>query len=174
MDKKITYRILALIFLVFLALSSQSQETTSRFVREQGGDFHLVDKIIGQFADSLNYWNPDQKLPSYLFDKDLDFNHLGTLSRLRTNKPTRWLLSLRMAIFMRVYNKEVLKCIIGSENESLDYVYDPKEHYQHPDVSSPYSGPGPNFFWMEFSTRELAKFRLEEIKKNEKKFGSTY
>ena len=148
--------------------TSQVQETTYKFVRLQNGEFHRKDRIIGGYADSLNFWKPNGKLPRYIFKKELDFV-APTLKRLKMDDSS-WLLSLRVAILQRVYNESVLEYIVQLKDDRLDQLYKPEDYPHKWNVSEPYEGPGPNIFWMDYSWRRLVQQRLDDLRRSKSKF----
>lgn len=109
-------------------------------------DSSLRERFVQNYADSLNNYDMNMSFPSFLFQYDFDSRHSSYW--MSTHKP----ISLRKLIFNRVQNKLLLKSVINRTSEpSLDKVIVPDE----------FSGIWIPFY--EYSTRALAKIRLEEI-----------
>jgi hypothetical protein len=81
-------------------------------------------------------------------------------------------ISFRKAIFDRVVNEEVLVTIIASKDKRLDDCYDPKKLERIQKKTPTIHGPVyPDLPYMKYSTRELAKRRLKELRERKEQFG---
>lgn len=150
LDKVIVFFLIASVTSCF-----GQHETTRIFVRQNGGEFDHLDVVINGEVRGLQYWKEGDDLPEFLYNEDFDFLRRKFFVN-NCYSDQEWIPSTRKAIFDRVYNEEVLRAIADATDTRLDEKYDPEyvEWLQ---------GPGPKIFWMDFSTRELAKERLREI-----------
>ena len=113
------------------------------FVRMNGGAYHRLDLRISNYADSINYMD---SFPTFLFNRNFDIEEKWVWEVYLDRYGEEWILSLRKAIFKRVYNEAALQRIISSPDRRLDLTLSKKK-----------------VFYMDTSTRAMAKERLEEI-----------
>lgn len=119
-----------------------------------------IDGMINQYADSLNFFKKNE-LPKFLLNKNLDYE-LRRFTRFCFAKDK--IISFRKAIFDRVVNDKVLFSIVHNESSRLDSLYSPAELERTAKQNIHISG-FPNIPYMEYSTRELARLRLDEIRR---------
>ncbi len=130
-------------------------------VNEPDGYWHVEDEIILNYTDSLNYWQPGESLPSFVFNPILDLEKQNIFfSCKHSGEKNDWLNSLRYEIFKRVYNKAALQFLISMPDDRLDNLYNPIDCKQ---LKYDSENPGPPVLWMNLSTRELAMRRLYEL-----------
>ncbi|MGB5979602.1 MAG: hypothetical protein WBG62_19460 [Cyclobacteriaceae bacterium] len=150
-----------LYLLILIPFSCNAQSSSgSQFARTNGGTWHTIDYLINSRADSLNLWKPGDKIPEFLFDKNLDHHRSDILMNFKGDSSNSWFLSLRQAIISRVWNTNVLKAILELEDERLDEIYDPASYYERADILKE---EWPRYYWMEYSTRELVKNRHDYL-----------
>jgi hypothetical protein len=117
-----------------------------------------IDWRINVMADSLNCFLSNSKLPTYLFDADLDFKYME-ITKPCYEEREKALISMRKAILDRVYNLAALRAIIECGDSSLDALYTSNAV----DVYNSTGASRPRIPYMKYSTRELAKRRLEKL-----------
>ncbi len=130
--------------------------------------WEFLERKINRYSDSLNFWDKGD-LPNFIFNENLDYDLDYELTS-RTKPCFDRLISCRKAIFDRVVNERMLKAIIESKNINLDLMYDPKKFGKAVRPSIHQVPSLPYIPYMEYSTRSLAKHRLEEVRKRRAQF----
>ena len=126
------------------------------------------DHTINHYTDSLNYIKSRGQLPKFLADHLIDWWHHNSYRLCLANHDE--IISTRVAILDRVYREDVLTWIVESKNKDYDKLYAPTE------LEEKYSKGGltdysfPDFPYMKYSWRELAKRRLDQVKNAKNKF----
>ncbi|HEY9047596.1 MAG TPA: hypothetical protein VIN08_16935 [Ohtaekwangia sp.] len=158
-----TFRIIILLTpLLFTSRSllAQVKEPSKRSNCWMGFDINL-----NRYADSLNFITNPKQLPVFLGDYLFDWKHRDHLYPCLTDDPDE-LISMRKIILSRVLREDVLEWIISNKNTNYDKLYIPEEVkklFQN-DIYSVF----PVIPYMKYTTRDLARIRLEEIKKLKK------
>ena len=133
---------------------------TRQFARVHGGKWIVPNQFIIKYADSLNYWDPGNPLPKFIFNPLFDIEQYR-LFRYCDNEYLEkvWLTSMRKLVLNRVYNTNTLEAILNNNDSRLDQTLDKVLK------STQY------VFYSCYSTRELVSMRLEELKEKEKNFN---
>jgi hypothetical protein len=157
--------ILSICYLTLCATAnSQSEKKSLEY--QNFGCFTRLDKGINEFADSLNYWSKVNPLPKYISEPNFDFAFSAQVYEC-VKKPEHF--SFRRAILNRVFNEDVLIEIVDSKNTNFDKLYDPKamENKYKESIHTPNF---PELPYMKYTTRDLAKQRLKELREKKKSF----
>lgn len=143
-------------FLTFISIESYGQSVE----RRNSGRWIDNEWKINWYSDSLNFWDGKLPLPRFLEDPELDWQQsFGDCSiNLEGN-------SFRKAVLDRVLNINTLNAIIISGNRKFDMYYDPvvmrkRERRSKPSLNK---NSFPKFQYMQYSIRQLAKMRVEEL-----------
>lgn len=118
-------------------------------------------------SDSLNFANNPSKLPTFLRNYLYDWAMNGHTQSCRFGGEK---ISYRKAIISRVFREDVLGWIINSPNKEYDKRYVPmllEQERARKDVYSTF----PDIPYMEMSWRDLARMRLNELKKRKANFS---
>lgn len=142
------YFIILFLFSIISCSQHKDRDGLRNFVLDTSAVFSLdLDSVRQQdsltctfYADSLNAWTAGI-LPKFL-ERDLEDEHPSF------SEDFHHLRSFRMAFFEKVYNKEVIKAILNSDNEFYS------KQWQESRV--PYSS---------LTMKEVAKIRYEELVK---------
>ncbi len=134
--------------------------TTRQFARMHGGKWIVPNQFITKYADSLNYWDPENPLPKFIFNPLFDLEQYR-LFRYCDNEYLEkvCLTSMRKLVLNRVYNIETLEAILNNNDSQLDQTLDKVLKGSQ------------CVFYSCYSTRELVNIRLAELKEKEKNFN---
>lgn len=124
------------------------------------------DLVVNDYADSLNFINSSDDLPHFLNDYLIDWKRKDAIVECLADRDEG--ISYRRSIFARVINEKPLQWIVASKNKNYDKLYDP-EKLEMESIKS-FDNDFPVLPFMQYSTRELAKKRLEELRKIKNKF----
>jgi hypothetical protein len=122
----------------------------------------VIDGMINSYTDSLNF-PLGETLPNFLFDPRFDLSSSRIVSECFRDPHQ---ISFRFAIMQRTLNVRSLELIVLSKDLRLDSLYNPsylrRVAKNYPTV---HGATYPDLPYMGLSTRELARRRLEELKR---------
>jgi len=154
--------IISAILMSCFQLSAWSQE----HVYKSGDCWTGIDGVNNWYADSLNLIQQPSQLPAFLSDYLIDWK---LRYRLRgCMKEPYQMVSFRNVVLSRVYREDVLEWIISSRNADYDKLYIPKELDASIKNKSYHNGDFPDLPYMKYSWRDLAKMRLDDLRKQKK------
>ncbi|MDX1372334.1 MAG: hypothetical protein R3321_07680, partial [Nitrososphaeraceae archaeon] len=90
------------------------------FIRQNGGEQHVLDYVIRSYADSLNFIEITNEIPHFLIRSRFDELTSYYYNDLFHRYDKKWSISFRELIFTRVYNENALKLIINAKDKRLD------------------------------------------------------
>lgn len=157
-------RYLFFLLLLFNFLSCSGQNNPGRHPKFYGC-WTGFDNYFNHCADSLNFIVTIDQLPVFLTDHLIDWKQRKLFSSCVFDSTER--ISIRKVIMDRVYREDVLEWIINSKTEAYGKVYVPEQLRKEMNY---YFSSFPDFPFMEFSWRQLAKKRLDDIRKTKDLF----
>lgn len=140
--------------------------TASAQVRpeKQIGCWYGYDGSINFYADTLNLIQKPSQLPKFLDDYLIDWKLRDNLKRCLKDPSEK--ISFRFVVLERVYREDVLEWIVESKDVHYDKLYVPEELKKAPNLTE--YNDFPSLPFMKYSWRQLAKMRLEEMRKQKK------
>jgi hypothetical protein len=124
------------------------------------------DHAINRYVDSLNYLTDSSQLPKFLADSLIDWRQHNSFKLCLSDQNEK--ISTRVAILDRVYREDVLYWIIRSKNKDYDRLYNRVELEKKFNSIGVTDYVFPDFPFMKYSLRQLAKMRLDEVVKQRK------
>lgn len=157
----IKIKIAVLVILVQL-INGNAQDNKAITVHGDGC-WSVFDSSVKYFSDSLVYAKDKEHLPRYLSNPILDWQYRNSLKPCLFEEE---FISLRKAIIDRIYDEKVLNWIISSKNSDYDKKYSPDALKR--EIKESMYNTFPLIPFMQYSWRDLAKKRLEEINKRKR------
>jgi len=154
---------LMFLIILFVAFTCFAQTEPMSVERKNAGCWSSIDYNINSFADSLNFWAKNGRMPDFIFDQNFDHSLIGLT---RDCFARQHFISFRKAVFDRVINENILVAITEAQDKRLDEYYRPEElESLQKNHTSVHGTTYPDLPYMKYSTRELAKRRLNELRK---------